>query len=157
MTSQLSQQIAKQFRDAHDGDNWTAVNLKTLLSDVTRDEAVQQIEGFNSIATLVNHTGYYLDIVIPVLRGAPLVGKDSDSFILPDLSDQEKWQALVDKVFADVEVFAALIESFPDEKWWEPFNDGKYGNYYRNITGIIEHLHYHVGQIAFLKKMLRKS
>jgi len=30
----------------------------------------------------------------------------------------------------------------------------KYGNYYRNFHGIIEHCHYHLGQIVLIKKML---
>jgi hypothetical protein len=28
----------------------------------------------------------------------------------------------------------------------------KYGNYYRNIHGIIEHIHYHLGQIVLIEK-----
>ena len=33
----------------------------------------------------------------------------------------------------------------------------KYGNYYRNLHGVIEHAHYHLGQIALIKKMFQNS
>jgi len=32
--------------------------------------------------------------------------------------------------------------------------NGKYGNYFRNIVGVIEHIHYHLGQIVLIKKIL---
>jgi hypothetical protein len=46
------------------------------------------------------------------------------------------------------------VEQLPEARLWDDFSNGKYGNYYRNITGIIEHLHYHLGQIVLIKKML---
>jgi hypothetical protein len=42
----------------------------------------------------------------------------------------------------------------PENKLEEVFDDKKYGNYYRNITGIIEHNHYHLGQIVLIKKII---
>jgi len=39
----------------------------------------------------------------------------------------------------------------------ETFVDEKYGNYLRNIEGIIEHGYYHLGQISLLKKMIVKN
>jgi hypothetical protein len=42
----------------------------------------------------------------------------------------------------------------PESKLAETFSDEKYGNYYRNIHGIIEHTHYHLGQIVLIKKIL---
>jgi hypothetical protein len=34
--------------------------------------------------------------------------------------------------------------------------NAKYGNYYRNLHGIIEHTHYHLGQIVLIKKLLKR-
>ncbi len=48
-----------------------------------------------------------------------------------------------------------LIAQLPEGKLWEDFADKKYGSYYRNLQGIIEHTHYHLGQIVLIKKMLR--
>ena len=35
------------------------------------------------------------------------------------------------------------------------FGNEKYGTYYENIQGVIEHLHYHLGQIVVVKKIIR--
>ena len=32
----------------------------------------------------------------------------------------------------------------------------EYGNYYRNLHGLIEHTHYHLGQVALIKKLLNE-
>jgi hypothetical protein len=61
---------------------------------------------------------------------------------------------LLDAAWADAENFANLIEQMPENMLWEDFFEGKYGNYYRNLHGIIEHAHYHLGQIVLIKKMI---
>ena len=67
------------------------------------------------------------------------------------------WEQATTKVHScntDAEKFALLIEQLPENKFEETFIDEKYGNYYRNIHGIIEHNHYHLGQIVLIKKIL---
>ena len=67
---------------------------------------------------------------------------------------QEDWNKLLDKTWSDAETFASLIEQLPEAKLGETFIDEKYGTYYRNLHGIIEHIHYHLGQIVLIKKIL---
>ncbi len=64
---------------------------------------------------------------------------------------------MLEKTWADAENFAGMIEQLPESKLWEDFADPKYGNYYRNLVGIIEHIHYHLGQIVLIKKMLKEQ
>ena len=61
---------------------------------------------------------------------------------------------MVDKTWDEAEQLARLVEQLPDEILQENFVDVKYGSYFRNLMGILEHTHYHLGQITFLKKML---
>ncbi|HEX6430030.1 MAG TPA: DUF1572 domain-containing protein [Niastella sp.] len=152
----LSQQIAKHFREVYFGDNWTDVNLKDSLADVTWEEATTQIYACNTIATLLFHMNWYVIRVAKVLLGNPLEGHDKDSFAVPLVQSAENWAALQATVFADAEGFANQIEQLPASKLEETFSEEKYGNYYRNIHGIIEHNHYHLGQIVLLKKILRQ-
>jgi hypothetical protein len=63
-------------------------------------------------------------------------------------------EALVNTSFEHAERLSYLVAQLPDSKLWELFVEEKYGNYYRNILGIIEHTHYHLGQIALVRKML---
>ena len=48
-----------------------------------------------------------------------------------------------------------MLEKLPENRLWENIADPKYGDYYRNIQGIIEHNHYHLGQIALMKKIVK--
>lgn len=151
----LPAQIAKHFRDVHFGGNWTTSNLKDNLADVTWEQATTQIHSFNTIATLVYHTNYYVDAVLKVLQGEPLNAKDTYSFNHPPVLCKEDWEKLLAKTFTDAEHFALLAEQLPEDKLVENFTDEKYGNYYRNLHGIIEHLHYHLGQIVLIKKIVQ--
>ena len=153
----LQQQIAKQLRDVHFGGNWTAVNLKDQLSDLDWQIATTKVQSFNTIAVLVFHMNYYVDVVSRVIQSKPLEGKDKDSFNVAPIQSGDDWQKLLNKVWEDAENFASLIEQMPEQQLWEPFATGKYGNVYRNITGIIEHMHYHLGQIVLIKKMIQQS
>ena len=150
----LSEQLAKHIRDVHFGGNWTSVNLKDTLADVTWEQATTKVQSLNTIATLVYHVHYYISAVTKVLEGGPLEAKDIYSFEHPPIRSQEDWQALLDKTWADAETFAALVALLPESLLWENFTDEKYGTYYRNIQGIIEHIHYHLGQIMVIKKMI---
>lgn len=150
----LPAQIAKHFREVYFGGNWTSVNLKQTLEDVTWQQATTQVHGFNSIATLVYHVNYYVSAVKKVFEGETLNASDKYSFDLPPITSAAEWNNLLDKTFTDAESFASLVEQLPDHKLGEVFVDEKYGTYYRNIHGIIEHTHYHLGQITLIKKIL---
>jgi hypothetical protein len=91
------------------------------------------------------------------LQGGPLDANDKYSFDHPPILSQEDWEKLLDKTWTDTENFASLIEQLPESRLWENISDKKYGNYYRNLHGVIEHSHYHLGQIALIKKLLLET
>jgi len=153
----LTEQIAKHLREVYFGGNWTSSNLKENLADVTWQQATTKVYSFNTIVALVYHMNYFVSAILKVLRGGPLDAKDKYSFDHPTILSQEDWEKLLDKTWADAENFASLIEKLPESKLWEDFSDKKYGNYYRNIHGIIEHIHYHLGQIVLIKKILLQA
>jgi hypothetical protein len=150
----LPEHIAKHFREVHFGGNWTGVNLKETLEGVNWQQAITKVESFNTIAALVYHINYYVSVMMKVLQGEPLNASDKFSFSHPVIASQDDWENLLNKFLSDAESFAALIEKLPESKIWENFDDGKYGNYYRNLHGVIEHTHYHLGQIVLIKKLL---
>ncbi len=152
----LTQQMAKHLRDVHFGGNWTCSNLKQNLSDVTWQEATTKVQSFNTIATLTYHIHYFVHAALNVLKGGPLDAHDKFSFDHPPISNSQDWENFQSRVWEDAESFANLVEQLPEEKLWEDFTDKKYGNYYRNIQGIIEHAHYHLGQIAILKRLVQQ-
>jgi hypothetical protein len=153
----LTEQMAQHFREIHFGGNWTSVSLKESLEGVDWQQATAKVESLNTIASLVFHTNYYVSAVLKVLQGEPLHASDKYSFDHPLIESQEDWEKLLNRTWVDAENFGAVIEQLPESKLWETFTDEKYGNYYRNIHGIIEHIHYHLGQIVLIKKLLAQK
>ena len=149
----LPTQLAAHFRGVFFGGNWTAVCLKDTLQGVDYQQATHQPAGFNSIAGLVFHIRYYVGGVLRVLEGGPLSIHDRFSFDLPPLASQADWEQLLAGTWAEAETFAGLLEALPEKKLTEVFVEEKYGTYYRNLHGLIEHTHYHLGQIVLLKKL----
>jgi len=152
-----SSQIAKHLREFHFGGNWTASNLKETLADVTWQEATTKVYSFNTIATLVFHINYYISADLKVLQGEKLNAKDALSFNHLPINNQQDWDVFLDKVFSEAKAFANLIELLPDNILSEHFEDEKYGSYFRNLFGILEHSHYHLGQIVLIKKIIKTS
>jgi len=153
----IASQIAKHFRDVHFGGNWTTSNLKDQLEGLNWQQATTKVYSFNTIATLVFHINYYVDAVLKVLEGGALEASDKFSFDLPPITSEEDWQRLKGKALNQAEAFAKQIETLSEERLFEDFTDAKYGNYYRNLYGIIEHTHYHLGQIALIRKVVMEE
>jgi len=148
-------QLAKRFREVLLDGLWIAnTNFKDKLSDVTWEQATAKIDSLNTIAMLTFHIHYYIAGIVNVLEGGKLEIKDQFSFDLPPIESAEQWETLLNKLWADSEKFASLVEQMADSKLDEVFVDEKYGTYRRNIDGMIEHAYYHLGQITLIKKML---
>lgn len=153
----LPQQIAKHFRELHFGGNWTSVNLKDSLADVSWQQATAKIDSLNTIAALVFHINYYVSAILRVLQGGSLDAHDKYSFDVPPIQSQEDWEKLLDKTWKDAELFITLVEQLPESKLNEIFVEEKYGIFYRHLHGVIEHTHYHLGQIVLIKKLLQEN
>ena len=151
------EQIAKNLRDAYSGNNWTGVNLKKALEGVTWQQAISKVDSLNSIAMLLYHINYYVDAALAVLQGNPLTASDKYSFDMQPVTSEGDWQKLIGHVFSQAELFAQEIEKLDESKMFETFADPRYGNYFRNLMGVVEHAHYHMGQIVIIKKMLNEG
>jgi uncharacterized damage-inducible protein DinB len=149
--------IAQQLREAYSGKNWTWVWLKETLADLHWEEATIRIHNLNSIATLVFHINYYIEKQLEVLQGKDLDGRDKDSFDLPPIESEAQWRALLDRLWKAANQWLALVEAMPEEQLRQPFDRGKYGNWFRNLCGVVEHVHYHLGQIVLIRKMIREN
>ena len=111
----------------------------------------------NTIATLAYHVSYYVHVDIKVLKGGELKSSDKESFEMPPINSEQDWNDLKDRIWKEAKEFASLIEQLTDDELKSDFVKSEYGNYYRNLHGIIEHMHYHLGQISLIKKLIRNS
>jgi uncharacterized damage-inducible protein DinB len=156
MNHQITTQIALHLKQVYFGGNWATSNFKNQVAEVTWQEANLSLKEGNSIAKLLFHCNYYIAGLIPVLQGGTLDIKDKFSFESPAITCEADWEQLKQKSWEEVEFLASLIEQLPDSCLFEDFVEAKYGNYLRNLMGLIEHCHYHLGQIAVIKKEIKQ-
>jgi uncharacterized damage-inducible protein DinB len=155
MKKTVSSQLANRFREVILNGRWIAnTNLKEQVSELTWEQATTKIAPFNTIATLTFHIHYYIAGILNVLEGGSLDIKDKYSFDHPPFQSQADWDSLLNQLWHDAEKFADLVEKMPQRRLKEPFIEEKYGDYLRNIDGMIEHSYYHLGQIVLLKKWI---
>lgn len=153
----IVKELTKQYKQLVYGGNWSEVNLKDVLQDISLAEAEINIGSLNSIHQLTHHIHYYILIQIQVLKGMTMKGTDADSFKAKPLKCEDDWEIYKASILTDADLYIQWIESFPKEKLTDVFINEKYGNYHRNLYGNLEHIYYHMGQIALLKKMIRKQ
>jgi len=153
-----SNQLANRFKEVLLKGKWIAnTNFKDQLSNVTWQQATNRIGSLNTIAALTYHINYYIAGVLNVFEGGPLEIRDKYSFDLPEIKSKVDWDSLLNSMWDNADKFANHIELMSDEKLESIFVEEKYGNYRRNIEGIIEHSYYHLGQISLIKKMIKES
>ncbi|MBD3581310.1 DUF1572 domain-containing protein [Flavobacterium selenitireducens] len=147
--------ITNRLREVLLDGYWVAnTNFKAQILSVTWEQATQKIGNLNTIAALTFHINYYIRGVSDVFDGHELTISDKYSFDAPQIQSAEDWKNLVDCFINNAEKFVNQVERLPDTMLGKIFVDAKYGDYLRNIEGIIEHSYYHLGQISLIKKML---
>ena len=149
-----SEQLAILFDKFSLGGNYAGFCLDQALEGVSWEDSIVQIKSLNSISTLVFHIDYYIAAVKQVLEGGPLEAKDSLSFIHPPVTSKQDWDKLKNTLFNNIEIVTRLLKSMDSSQFEKPFGTGAYGSTLRNVIGLLEHSHYHLGQIVLLKKLL---
>ncbi|MFY8021411.1 MAG: DUF1572 domain-containing protein [Bacteroidia bacterium] len=151
------QHLAKQFKEVYFGGNWTCVNLKDSISDLSIEEANQKVADFNTIFCLCYHIHYYVKVQMAYLNGIPVHASDEMSFKHPEINDEQSWKSFKEEVFKEAADYIACLAAIEESKVNLSFIAEQYGTYFRNINGLIEHTHYHLGQIVLLKKWIRST
>lgn len=147
--------LSKRLREVLLNGHWIAnTNYKEQLLDITWQQAMQKVGSLNTIAALTFHINYYIAGLLNVFNGGQLEIRDKYSFDLPPIQSETEWKKLLDDFLNNSEKFAAHVEQMQESQFDEPFADEKYGDYLRNIEGMIEHSYYHLGQISLIKKMI---
>jgi glycosyltransferase involved in cell wall biosynthesis len=151
----ITAQIAQHLTDVHDGDNWTDVNIEQTLADVSFEEAMMRTAAsVNTIATLLHHISFWNRVVAERAAGkVPVIGADN-GFAMDPLTSEEEWKALQEDNIRSADELAAAIHLFNEEKLALPILP-EHSSAYKNFQGQVEHVHYHLGQMVMIKKMIR--
>ena len=150
-----SEFTANRLREVLLDGRWVAnTNCKEQIENLTWQQAIQKVGDLNTIAQLTYHVNYYLAGILNVFGGGGLEIRDKHSFDLPPITSEADWKRLVEDFLENAEKFVEHLGKMPDGKLDEAFVDEKYGTYWRNMEGVIEHCYYHLGQISLIKKLI---
>jgi len=150
----ISNLIAAHILEVYERHNWTDVNISNVIKGTSWQQAQQKTAGSpNTIASLLHHLYYWNGIVLQRLYGKNPFVPDANGFDVGELNNESDWNALKEKTRRSFIELSEAVNSFPEEKLTETYAEGR-SSYYKNFQGIVEHAHYHLGQMVIIKKLL---
>jgi uncharacterized damage-inducible protein DinB len=152
MTEQ--QRIVDQLDRAYREPAWYGPALLTLLKGVTPAQAAKRpIPTAHTIWELVRHIIVW--IKIPRERIETHTGMDPETVAewepIPEFT-AAAWEAMLAELEQELELLKKTFLKMSDAQLNEPV-PGKDFSYYVVMQGVVQHMTYHAGQIALLKKM----
>jgi uncharacterized damage-inducible protein DinB len=157
-----SQRLAKQLDMALHGEAWHGPAWQELLIDVDAARAERRpLEGAHSIADIVRHVTTWNDVVRRRIEGEMPDVPDEADWPAAKALDKDAWDAAVARFLERGAALRDRIAAFPPERLHENRPSPANGTWQDLILGQLQHVLYHAGQVALLKKStsspLRKS
>ena len=148
-----------QLKDAYEGEPWFGRNAKQLLGEIEETEAFIKPNDQHSLLELVWHMTTWREFTINCLQPTPglnLKHFEEVDWRQLDHNDKALLQEGLQKFHATQQQLISILEKQDDTILEENVRERNY-NYRKLINGIIQHDIYHLGQIAYIVKMLRKG
>jgi hypothetical protein len=153
--NRIGYQLASTIKEeARYGDS-----LREILKDVTAKQArTHPIANAHSIWELLCHVESWVKFVLGAIDGAPIPPWPAMPVELdwPAITDtgEPVWKQAVDSFFSDHLTLVERINAFGEERL-EATVPGRTYDFYRLFQSATQHVIYHAGQIALLKKIPR--
>lgn len=149
-----------QLDDAYKGNPWFGRCLKEIIGEVNLDIALQKPGGDqHSLLELLWHIITWREFTISRLETPPtqnLQYFDENDWRELDHSDNSLWQKGLDKLDETQQELLQLLQQ-ADDSILDKNVEGRKFNFRYLLNGIIQHDIYHLGQIAYVKKLLVKT
>lgn len=145
----------------HDGDPWHGSSVAAILDGVTVEQAHTRVaRDVHTIAEIVAHLISWSNEVTRRVNGHDAADPIEGDW--PDVSstDAAGWKALTQELGASVQRLATAIRQFDPSRWDDLVGDdrdpaaGTGLSFEQTVSGQVQHLAYHGGQIAMLKKIV---
>lgn len=144
------ERLLDQLNRTYGGPAWHGPALRELLEGITEEQAkAHPIEDGHSILELVVHIGVWLDAASERLAGTPRELTTAEDWA--DVTRTSFAKALDELDRAQSRLCDAVARTRPDEL--DHLVAGKDYTKYVMIHGAIQHMTYHGGQIALLRKL----
>lgn len=151
--------IAEQLKDTYMGHPWFGKNAKTLLAEAEAIDVFEEPNGQHSILALLWHMITWRDFTLSRLR--PDAEKNSTSYKENDWRELDRtnkslWHESLKKLDTLHNELVEVLQQQQDRILIERVPERDY-NFRKLLHGIVQHDIYHLGQIAYLIKLLKSA
>lgn len=150
------QYIIKQLQTSYDGQPWFGRAMKKILAEIDSASALQKPSGQHSMLELLYHIITWREFTISRLQPGndkTVQYFDEHDWRQLDHSDTSLWKKGLKLLEDTQELLVTLMGNLTDDVLNNPVADREY-NYRFLLNGIVQHDIYHLGQIAYVKKLL---
>jgi len=148
--------LAEQLKDAFEGDPWFGKNAKALLSEVAEEIAFEKPNGQHSILELVWHMITWREFTISRFKKdatKDLHYFESNDWRELDHSNKSLWRQGLQRLYQTESELLEIMQAQKDELLDQNVEERNY-SFRKLLNGIVQHDIYHLGQIAYIKKLL---
>ncbi len=148
--------LEEQIKDAYEGEPWFGRNIRVLLDEIHEEIAFKKPAGQHSIVELVWHMINWKEFAISRLRAddsKPLEYFEVNDWRELDADDNSLWEKGLKELARIQNELVEVIQQQKDQML-EHFVPGRTYTFRKLLYGILQHDIYHIGQIAYLKKLL---
>ena len=153
--------LIDQLHRAFDGDPWHGPSIAHLLEDLTFTQAMATPPGgVHSIAAIVAHMTSWVAEVSRRLAGHPAGDPIEGDWPLPRATDRAGWFAMHLELAEAMARLTGDVAAFPEARWDDRVGDARDAalgtgvTFEQTVLGLIQHLAYHGGQLAILRKQV---
>ncbi len=150
--------IAGQLQDAYNGDPWFGKSITSLLAEVDESVVFEKPGGQHSILELLWHMVIWREFTISRLQPSDKLlnyFEENDWRVL-DHSNKALWQEGLQQLDQTQNHLLEILRLQNDSLLEKIVSERSY-NFKKLLFGIIQHDIYHLGQIAYLNKLLTKK
>ena len=146
------QSIADQLSRAFSGEAWYGDSLSEILTDITAEKAVAHpVPKVHSILEIILHLTFTQDVMRRRIEGEDIaINGAEDLFVIKEAGEAE-WQDAIEKLTASHRQLLQVIGNLNADELHSKVVNRDHTVYFL-LEGLIQHLTYHAGQIALLKK-----
>lgn len=150
--------IIGQLKETYEGEPWFGRNIKTLLSEVSEEVALVKPAGQHSILELLYHMIVWREFTISRIEptGKDLHYFEENDWQALDHSNKNLWQEGLQKLAQTQDELIRLLQEQDDAMLSRIVNDRSY-DFRKLLYGIVQHDIYHLGQIAYITKLLNSQ
>lgn len=149
-------QLAEQLKEAYEGEPWFGKCAVKLLDATTTEMALQQPAGQHSILELVWHMANWKAFAVNRLRkdgSVPVQQFETMDWRPLDHTDGSLWPQGVLLYKKTHNELVEVLQQQKDELLHEKVFERDY-SYSQLVNGVLQHDVYHLGQIAYIQKLV---